>query len=270
MVNIGIIITVCFFAIMFYLMHKEKREQKKKEAEELAQRQAASAELWDKAHEQQEKGWKEEWEKQYQQEQEKMNQQREIEKMEVAKEERVSEEKIAAAKPKRKKPEKKPLTKEEKRVKELKEMANDIFRDCWPEYDYSHLEPEQAERKLERLKEEEGWIDDDQYHALIRIINGACPVTDLPYRMENAEPEELFKWFVKAYDEAEDGFSTRLMKEIGKRLKPYQEPMLLEELASIDPISVEEWMEDKKKEGYFFSPKVYSACKKKWLSQYDL
>lgn len=265
-----IIIGAIIFALVFYMTNREKSNKKKVDAEEEARKQSAAAELWDKAHEQQEKDWKEEREKQYQQEREKMNQKSELEKKEAAKEEKVSEKKIAAAKQARKKPAKKSLTKEEKRVKELKEMANDIFRDCWPEYDYSHLEPEQAERKLERLKEEEGWIDDDQYHALIRIINGACPVTDLPYRMENAEPEELFKWFVKAYDEAEDGFSTRLMKEIGKRLKPYQEPMLLEELASIDPISVEEWMEDKKKEGYFFSPKVYSACKKKWLGQYDL
>ena len=75
-----IIIGAIIFALVFYMTNREKSNKKKVDAEEEARKQSAAAELWDKAHEQQEKDWKEEREKQYQQEREKMNQKSELEK----------------------------------------------------------------------------------------------------------------------------------------------------------------------------------------------
>ena len=81
--------------------------------------------------------------------------------------------------------------------------------------------------------------------------------------------EELYEWYKKAFDDTDGYFSKTLMKEIGKRLKPFHEPILLKDLADVEPMNIISWVSGCKQMGYFFSAKVYNACKKKYLSQFE-
>ena len=63
-------------------------------------------------------------------------------------------------------PEEKQKEKKKKELEKRRKEAKEIFRDQKsPIKDYSNLSPEAAERKLERLKERDGWVDDDVYSS---------------------------------------------------------------------------------------------------------
>ena len=157
--------------------------------------------------------------------------------------------------------------KKEKKEKRLKEKAKEIFCDAKPSVkDFSHLTEEEAERKLERLKERDGWVDDDVYIGLTKIINGDYPIMDVPESLIGAEPEEVYKWFKDEKEVNNNYFSNDVWKYICCVLKPYHETELLNELKSVDAAELEMWMNDRKAEGKFFSNKVYNKMRSKWLN----
>ena len=167
-------------------------------------------------------------------------------------------------------PEEKQADRKKRELQKRKKEANDIFCDQKsPIKDYSNLSPEAAERKLERLKERDGWVDDDVYRGLMKIINGHYPVDYIPYEVTHADPAAVESWFRKTYETAEYGISNAVFKEVADILKPYHEAQLLHELESVEPANVVSWMDSKKKDGFFFSDLVYEKMKKKWLSQYE-
>lgn len=156
-----------------------------------------------------------------------------------------------------------------RRVERLKTKAKDIFSDQESSVkDFSHLTPEQAERKLERLKEEDGWVEDSVYKGLIRIIHDDYPVMEIPEAVLKGSPQDMERWFLGSHDSF--GFSNEVFKTIASVLKPYHEATLLKELDDVPIEKLEEWMYEKKRKGIFFSNKVYSKMRKKWLSQYNL
>lgn len=167
-------------------------------------------------------------------------------------------------------PEEKQADRKKKELQKRNKEAKDIFCDQEsPIKDYSNLSPEAAERKLERLKERDGWVDDEVYRGLMKIINGHYPVDYIPYEVTHADPAAVESWFRKTYETAEYGISNAVFKEVGDILKPYHEAQLLHELESVEPANVVSWMDSKKKDGFFFSDLVYEKMKKKWLSQYE-
>ena len=156
-----------------------------------------------------------------------------------------------------------------RKVERLKKKAKDIFSDQESSVkDFSHLTPEQAERKLERLKEEDGWVEDSVYKGLIRIIHDDYPVMEIPEAVLKGSPQDMERWFLGSHDSF--GFSNEVFKTIASVLKPYHEANLLKELEDVPIEKLEEWMNEKKRQGIFFSNKVYSKMRKKWLSQYNL
>ena len=167
-------------------------------------------------------------------------------------------------------PEEKQADRKKKELQKRNKEAKDIFCDQEsPIKDYSNLSPEAAERKLERLKERDGWVDDEVYRGLMKIINGHYPVDYIPYEVTHADPAAVESWFRKTYETAEYGISNAVFKEVADILKPYHEAQLLHELESVEPANVVSWMDSKKKDGFFFSDLVYEKMKKKWLSQYE-
>lgn len=157
------------------------------------------------------------------------------------------------------------------KIEQMKGIAKEIFADQVSSIkDYSHLTPEAAERKLNRMKYENGWVDDEDFKGLMRIINGQYPVTldDMPFDIADATPSEVSAWFNKAMSEATYGVSSKVIKTVAAVLKPYHEEELLREMQDITPVELETWMAEKKENGFFFSNKVYSALRKKWLEQY--
>lgn len=166
---------------------------------------------------------------------------------------------------------KKTLSPKEKKEKKLKDKAKMLFCDAQPSIkDFSHLTEEEAERKLERIKERDGWVEDDVYSGLMKIIRGDYPIMDIPDDLSADEPEKVFSWFKKEKEENNNSFSNDVWKFICNVLKPYHEAELLKELVNIDAAELEDWMEKKKSEGKFFSNKVYSKMRSKWLKQYGL
>lgn len=162
------------------------------------------------------------------------------------------------------------MTPAERKKKKMAEQAKEIFRDGVSSItDYSHLTPEQAERKLERMKEEEGWVADEDYIGLKRIIEGNYPIMEIPENIVAGSDADLEVWFRNAYDTSSYGISKKVFKYVADRLKPYHEAMLLKEMDSIEPVALETWMAEQKEQGKFFSNKVYAKLRKKWLSQYD-
>lgn len=156
-----------------------------------------------------------------------------------------------------------------RRVEKLKNKAKEIFSDQESSVkDFSNLTPEQAERKLERLKNEDGWVEDSVYKGLIRIINKDYPVMEIPEDVLKGTPQDMERWFLGSHDSF--GFSNEVFKTIASVLKPYHEANLLKELEDVPFEKLEEWMNEKKRKGIFFSNKVYSKMRKKWLSQYNL
>lgn len=156
-----------------------------------------------------------------------------------------------------------------RKVERLKTKAKDIFSDQESSVkDFSHMTPEQAERKLERLKEEDGWVEDSVYKGLIRIIHGDYPIMEIPEAVLKGSPQDMERWFLGSHDSF--GFSNEVFKTIASVLKPYHEANLLTELEDVPIEKLEEWMNEKKRQGIFFSNKVYSKMRKKWLSQYNL
>lgn len=156
-----------------------------------------------------------------------------------------------------------------RRVERLKAKAKDIFSDQESSVkDFSHLTPEQAERKLERLKREDGWVEDSVYKGLVRIIHDDYPVMEIPEDVLKGTPKDMERWFLGSHDSF--GFSNEVFKTIASVLKPYHEANLLKELEDVPFEKLEEWMNEKKRKGIFFSNKVYSKMRKKWLSQYNL
>ena len=167
-------------------------------------------------------------------------------------------------------PEERQADRKKKELQKRKKEAKDIFRDQEsPIKDYSNLSPEAAERKLERLKERDGWVDDDVYRGLMKIINGHYPVDYIPFEVTHAGPVAVESWFKETYETAEYGISNAVFKEVADILKPYHEAQLLHELESVEPTDVVSWMDNKKGNGFFFSDLVYDKMKKKWLSQYE-
>ena len=167
-------------------------------------------------------------------------------------------------------PEEKQADRKKRELQKRKKEAKEIFCDQKsPIKDYSNLSPEAAERKLKRLKERDGWVDDDVYRGLMKIINGHYPVDYIPYEVTHAGPSAVESWFRRTYETAEYGLSNAVFKEVADILKPYHEAQLLHELESVEPANVVSWMESKKKNGFFFSDLVYEKMKKKWLSQYE-
>ena len=186
-------------------------------------------------------------------------------KMDVHREAKVQE---PAPKPKPKKTKKQSAV--EKKWERENEYAKSFFKDQYSRCkDYSDLMPFEAEEKLERLKQRDGWVDDEVYYSLSRIARGDYPVTEIPYELSACSDEELYEWFKKTFDETDGNFSKTLMKDIGKRLKPFHEALLLSELSNVEPMNVPSWVSGCKQMGYFFSTKVYNACKKKYLSQFE-
>ena len=166
---------------------------------------------------------------------------------------------------------KKVLSPKEKKEKKLKDKAKMLFCDAQPSIkDFSHLTEEEAERKLERIKERDGWVEDDVYSGLMKIIRGDYPIMDIPDDLSADEPEKVFAWFKKEKEENNNSFSNDVWKFICNVLKPYHEAELLQELVNVDAAELEKWMEKKKSEGKFFSNKVYSRMRSKWLKQYGL
>ena len=156
-----------------------------------------------------------------------------------------------------------------RRVEKLKNKAKEIFSDQESSVkDFSNLTPEQAERKLERLKNEDGWVEDSVYKGLIRIINKDYPVMEIPEDVLKGTPQDMERWFLGPHDSF--GFSNEVFKTIACVLKPYHEATLLKELEDVPIEELEGWMNEKKRQGIFFSNKVYSELRKKWLSQYNL
>ena len=167
-------------------------------------------------------------------------------------------------------PEERQADRKKKELQKRKKEAKEIFCDQKsPIKDYSNLSPEAAERKLKRLKERDGWVDDDVYRGLMKIINGHYPVDYIPNEVTHAGPSAVESWFRRTYETAEYGFSNAVFKEVADILKPYHEAQLLHELESVEPADVISWMEGKKENGFFFSDLVYEKMKKKWLSQYE-
>ena len=167
-------------------------------------------------------------------------------------------------------PEEKQNERKKRELQKRKKEAKEIFRDQEsPIKDYSNLSPEAAERKLKRLKERDGWVDDDVYRGLMKIINGHYPVDYIPYEVTHAGPSAVESWFRRTYETAEYGLSNAVFKEVADILKPYHEAQVLHELESVEPADVISWMEGKKENGFFFSDLVYEKMKKKWLSQYE-
>lgn len=157
------------------------------------------------------------------------------------------------------------------KMEQMKGIAKEIFADQVSSIkDYSNLSPEAAERKLKRMKYENGWVDDEDYKGLMRIINEQYPVTleDMPFDISEVTPSEVSAWFNKTMAEATYGVSSKVMKTVASVLKPYHEEALLREMLNVTPVELETWMAAKKKNGFFFSNKVYSALRKKWLEQY--
>ena len=157
----------------------------------------------------------------------------------------------------------------ERKWQKESEYARSFFRDQCFGKDYSNLEPWEAEDKLRRLQEREGWVDDVTYYSLLKISRGNYPIKTIPEELLDCSDEELYKWYVKVFDETHGELSITLMKEIGKRLKPYHESILLKDLQKVEPINVPTWVSGCKEMGCFFSAKVYNACKKKYLSQFE-
>lgn len=167
-------------------------------------------------------------------------------------------------------PEEKQADRKRKELQKLEKEAKKIFCDQKsPIRDYSNLSPEAAERKLERLKERDGWVDDDVYMGLMKIINGHYPVDYIPYEVTQSGPSAVEVWFRETHDTAEYGISNAVFKEVADILKPYHEAQLLHELENVEPANVVSWMDSKKKNGFFFSDLVYEKMKNKWLSQYE-
>lgn len=157
----------------------------------------------------------------------------------------------------------------ERKWEKESEYAKNFFKDQYLGKDYSNLEPWEAEDKLERLKERDGWVDDEIYYALSKISRGDYPIRVMPAEIQNGTDEELCNWFTNTFNETKGDFSISLMKEIGKRLKPYHESILLNDLKKVEPVNIPTWVSGCKEMGYFFSAKVYSACKRKYLSQFE-
>lgn len=167
--------------------------------------------------------------------------------------------------------EKKVLTPKERKEKRLKDKAKIIFCDAQPSIkDYSHLTEEEAERKLDRIRERDGWVEDDVYRGLMRIINGNYPIMEIPDDLSAEEPEKVLEWFHREKDENHSYFSKDVWKFICSVLKPYHEAELLQELATVDAADLEDWMYQKKSEGKFFSNKVYSKMRSMWLKQHGI
>lgn len=167
-------------------------------------------------------------------------------------------------------PEEKQKEKKKKELQKKRKEAKEIFCDQKSHVkDYSNLSPEAAERKLERLKERDGWVDDDVYYGLMKIINGHYPVDHIPYDVIHAGPARVEEWFRETYDTAEYGISNAVFKEVGDILKPYHEAALLQELESVEPAALEDWMTEKKSKGIFFSDEVYKRLQKRWLLQFE-
>lgn len=167
-------------------------------------------------------------------------------------------------------PEERQADRKKKELQKRKKEAKEIFCDQKsPIKDYSNLSPEAAERKLERLKERDGWVDDDVYLGLMKIINGHYPVDYIPYEVTQRGPAAVEAWFRETYNTAEYGISNTVFKEVADILKPYHEAQLLHELESVEPADVISWMNGKKENGFFFSDLVYEKMKRKWLSQYE-
>lgn len=167
--------------------------------------------------------------------------------------------------------EKKALTPKERKEKRLKDKAKMLFCDSKPSIkDFSYLTEDEAEEKLERLKDRDGWVEDDVYGGLMRIINGNYPIMDVPDNLSAEEPEKVMEWFMREKNENHSYFSNDVWKFICSVLKPYHEAELLQELPTVDAAELEEWMYKKKSEGIFFSNKVYAKMRSKWLKQHGV
>ena len=168
------------------------------------------------------------------------------------------------------KPKPKRMTREERKWMKIQEDAKDFFKDQWTGLrDYTHLDMFEAEEKLERLKARGEWLEDNVYYQLRSIANGNEYLTAIPEELDGCSGDILYKWYREQFEAYRGRISTRLMKEIGRRLKPYHEPILLEALKEVSPENVKDWVTEKKHEGFFFSTKAYTACRKLFLSQFE-
>lgn len=155
------------------------------------------------------------------------------------------------------------------KARQLRRQAEDLFSDdvAWST-DYSDLTPEQAQRKLNQMKAEQGWVSDEDYRGLRKVINGYTSITVIPPAVIALGPKEVESWFNEAYPK---GVSSAVFEKVASILKPYHEEELLKLITHLsDDDLLIDWMREKKKQGKFFSDKAYEALRKKWLSQYDL
>lgn len=160
------------------------------------------------------------------------------------------------------------LSPEERKYNRALEKAREIFCDQPPYYnDYSHLTPEQAERKLENMKERDGWVEDYDYIPLSRIARGEYPIMEIPAEILEQGPKAVQDWFNQKKISRET-FNHATFKEIGKILKAHHEEVLLKDMETVNSESIEEWVSSMKSQGYFFSIKAYNKARKIYMSAY--
>ena len=158
------------------------------------------------------------------------------------------------------------LSPEERKYNRALERCKQIFCDQPPYYnDYSHLTPEQAERKLENMKERDGWVEDYDYIPLSRIARGEYPIMEIPAEILEQGPKAVQDWFNQKKISRET-FNHATFKEIGKILKAHYEEVLLKDMETVNSESIEEWVSSMKSQGYFFSIKAYNKARKIYMS----
>ncbi len=159
-------------------------------------------------------------------------------------------------------------TPEERNYENALAKSKLIFSDAERYYnDYSHLTPEQAERKLDYLKERDGWVEDYDYIPLKRIMAGQYPIMEIPLEVKEQGADGINQWF-NDKKAGREQFSNTVFKEIAKILKAHHEEALLKEMETVDSVSIEEWVTSMKSQGFFFSTKAYSKARKIYMSAY--
>lgn len=131
------------------------------------------------------------------------------------------------------------------------------FKAYFGEYDY--ISPKEAIRRVERMRESSRKWDNDKYHDLQNRAFSPSNEERLA-KIASLEGEELRAYTNSIFDDNSDYLTAIVMQAVFEKLSIHDEPLLLEELETLQPSKIGLWVQEKKRNGYFFTEKVYEAA----------
>lgn len=136
-------------------------------------------------------------------------------------------------------------------------IYEDHFFD-WQNPEFEDFQPEDARDYIKEAREEDEYIDGEDYRSLMDIINSEKDSHYLKV-IDDKTPQQVLNWFHSNL-ENERHMSSYIWSVVGATVAPIQEAELLEKLDAVTPGRADGWVRARKKEGYFFTQKVYDKA----------